>query len=321
MVRPIARVLGLLEILQMGGSHQLAGLSDTLGVDQRTVRRYIDYLLDLGIPVESTRGRYGGYRLAAGFRLPPLMLTDDEALAVLIGLHGDEGGASATAKILRVLPEASRARFEALLRVSKVTGSTRNVDAVPDTDTLLTVAEAAGAHRPLLVSYADREGRGSRRVLLPYGLVARSGRWYLSAADSLSGEVRTFRIDRIRSVEPQEGSFVVPADLAALDPPSAVPWRYAVSVRVESSAAHVLSRFPEGLATVTELPRAPGGPPTFEPWARVELRAQRLDWVPALLAGLDRPFIVDEPAKLRDHVRRLGERLVQTAGADEIARD
>jgi predicted DNA-binding transcriptional regulator YafY len=311
MPRPIARVLALLEILQNGGSHQLAGLIDTLGVDERTVRRYIDHLLDLGIPVESTRGRYGGYRLAPGFRLPPLMLTDDEALAVLIGLHGDEAGASATAKILRVLPEVSRARFEALLRVADVSGRTTRVDAAPDTALLLTVAEAAGARRPLLVRYEDAGGRGSRRVLLPYGLVARAGRWYLSAADSLSGEVRTFRVDRMRSADPQEGSFAVPADREQ----SAAPWRYAVSVRVEGSRDHVLSRLPEGLATVTELPRAAGEPPTFEPWVRVELRAERLDWVPAVFAALDRPFVVEQPDELRHHVRRLGERLLETAAA------
>src|SRR6185295_6050121 len=87
-IRPTVRVLALLEILQAGGSHTVAELAERLAVDERTVRRYVDHLLDLDVPVESVRGRYGGYRLAPGYRMPPLMLTDDEAVAVLLGLVG-----------------------------------------------------------------------------------------------------------------------------------------------------------------------------------------------------------------------------------------
>src|SRR5215470_14938306 len=86
MARPTARVLTLLELLQSGGTRTVAELADRLGVEGRTVRRYVDQLIDLDVPVESVRGRYGGYRLAPGYRLPPLMLSDDEALAVLLGL-------------------------------------------------------------------------------------------------------------------------------------------------------------------------------------------------------------------------------------------
>src|SRR4030081_1503801 len=86
MARPTARVLSLLELLQSGGVRTVAELAGRLGVDERTVRRYVDHLIDLDVPVESVRGRYGGYRLAPGYRMPPLMLSDDEALAVLLGL-------------------------------------------------------------------------------------------------------------------------------------------------------------------------------------------------------------------------------------------
>ena len=86
MARPTSRALALLELLQSGGTRTVAELADRLGVDERTVRRYAGHLLDLDVPVESVRGRYGGYRLAAGYRIPPLMLGDDEALAVLLGL-------------------------------------------------------------------------------------------------------------------------------------------------------------------------------------------------------------------------------------------
>lgn len=320
MPRPLVRVLALLEILQTGGSHKLATLSERLGVDPRTVRRYAAHLLDLGIPVESVRGPYGGYRLGAGYRLPPLMLTDEEALAVLLGLAGggrDLAGSSALGKILRVLPEASRRRFETLLAAADLSGAGR-ATAVADTDLLLTVADAAGSRTPLRVRYTDRDGRSSHRILLPYGLVARRGHWYLSAADSLSGEVRTFRLDRMREVVAAEGTF--PAR-PGFDPApvhaglAAAPWRHAVSVRVEATADHVASRLPEGLATITELRQGDPGwsAGSWEGWVRVDLRAERLGWLPALLAGLDRPFVVDSPPQLRDEVGRLATRLAQIA--------
>jgi predicted DNA-binding transcriptional regulator YafY len=326
----IARVLTLLELLQGGGTQTLASLADRLGVDSRTVRRYIAHLLDLDVPVESVRGRYGGYRIAAGFRLPPLMLTDDEALAVLLGLahggtvRGGEAGPSATAKILRVLPATSRARFEALLQHADLSGAgPADAGSIgrPETAVLLIVAEAAGQRRPIRLDYVDRDGRGSHRIVLPYGLVARTGRWYLSAADSLSGEVRTFRVDRMRDVEPQESTFEIPPgfDLArsVADGLAATPWRYAVSVLVEASADHVAERLPDGLATITEVPPGDAAPPgpSLEGWVRVELRAQRLGWIPALLAGLDRPFIVEEPPELTEAVAALGRRLLDIAGS------
>src|SRR6476646_10173859 len=115
MSRPTGRVLTLLELLQSGGTRTVAELAERLGVEGRTVRRYVDHLIDLDVPVESVRGRYGGYRLAPGHRMPPLMLGDDEALAVLLGLiAGRRAGLptttgtareTATAKIRRVLPK------------------------------------------------------------------------------------------------------------------------------------------------------------------------------------------------------------------------
>src|SRR5437763_14427786 len=115
MARPAARVLTLLELLQSGGVRTVGELADRLGVDGRTVRRYVDHLLDLDVPVQSVRGRYGGYRLAPGFRMPPLMLTDEEALAVLLGLvAGQRAGLATTsrqaaeaaaAKVRRGLPK------------------------------------------------------------------------------------------------------------------------------------------------------------------------------------------------------------------------
>ena len=132
--RPTARVLALLEILQAGGLRTVPELARGLGVDERTVRRYVAHLADLGVPVETVRGRYGGIRLVPGFRMPPLMLTDEEALAVLLGLvAGRRAGLvttsamaveSAVAKLGRVLPKALAPRLEALVRSARFTSGT-----------------------------------------------------------------------------------------------------------------------------------------------------------------------------------------------------
>src|SRR5699024_10238338 len=122
MTRPTARVLAMLELLQTGGQRTVGELADRLGVDERTVRRYAEHLADLGIPVQAQRGRYGGYRLSPGYKLPPLMLNDDEAVAVVLGLTAveraglattaQESTASALAKVSRVLPQTLRERLD-----------------------------------------------------------------------------------------------------------------------------------------------------------------------------------------------------------------
>src|SRR5438876_1154627 len=158
MARPIARVLSLLELLQSGGVRTVAELAGQLGVDERTVRRYADHLTDLDVPVESVRGRYGGYRLGPGYRLPPLMLSDDEALAVLLGLAAGRrsgllagtGTASETApaKIRRVLPGRLARRLDALLGSVAFTAPPASADAA-DSAVLLSVADAVRHRRPL----------------------------------------------------------------------------------------------------------------------------------------------------------------------------
>jgi predicted DNA-binding transcriptional regulator YafY len=333
MSRPTARVLALLEILQTGGVHTLASLAERLGVDARTVRRYVDHLVDLDVPVESVRGRYGGYRLARGYRMPPLMLTDDEALATLLGLMTVQRAGlaatsvaaadTATAKLRRVLPQPLGRRLDALLATAQFTGPVDDAVTSPGGRILLTLAEAAWGRHPIEIRYSARDERRSQRVVHPYGLVAHSGRWYVTGADSSSGEVRTFRVDRIEHLRALSGSFDQPEDFDAaahvLTGLAQAPWAHDVALRVQASLDRIRSRFPEGIATVDEIrptstqPEDQDDSTGREGWFRVRIRAERLEWIPPLLAALDCPFVIEQPGELRGLVDDLAQRLARYA--------
>src|ERR1700729_590023 len=326
MARPTTHVLTLLELLQSGGIRTVAELADRLGVDGRTVRRYVDHLIDLDVPVESVRGRYGGYRLASGYRMPPLMLSDDEALAVLLGLVAGRrtglmtttGTASETAaaKIRRVLPERLVRRLDTVLESLAFTAPAGEFPA-PDTGVLLPIADAVRHHRPISIRYTAADGRRSERTLHPYGLVAHSGRWYLTATDPDIGEDRTFRLDRIADARTLPGSFEPPA---GVDPAQHVlsglaqaPYRHRVSLQIQGTAEQIRARLPASVATLEELPPPSGTQAKTERWFRAELRVEQLGWLPPVLASLDRPFVIEQPDELRGLTIALAGRLAAAA--------
>ncbi|GAA5190731.1 WYL domain-containing protein [Rugosimonospora acidiphila] len=318
MVRPTARVLALLEILQIGGAFTLTDLAGRLGVDERTVRRYAAHLADLGIPVEARRGRYGGYRLAPGYKLPPLMLTDEEAVAVMLGLvvatraglATAEGVAteSATAKIRRVLPAVLARRIDSLLATVDFTAPVRQ-PASPGIEVLLVLAEAARHRRPVSIDYTTWRGETGQRRLDPYGLVFHSGRWYVIGHDHNRAAVRTFRLDRIGAARPAEGEFDIPAGfdpttqvLAGL---AAVPYAHDMSVVLHTSLAQARRRIPPSVGTLAEVPDG----------VRLTARVERLDGAAQMLAGLGWPFTIERPDQLRNEVRALAARLLSDADA------
>jgi len=328
MSRPIARVLTLLELLQSGGIRTVAELADRLDVDERTVRRYVEHLIDLDVPVESVRGRYGGYRLASGYRMPPLMLSDDEALAVLLGLVAGQrvglmtaaGTASETAaaKIRRVLPERLGRRLDAVLgSIAFTARAGEPTAAAPETAVLLSIADAVSNHRPVSIRYTAADGRRSERTLHPYGLVAHSGRWYVTGAVPAIGEDWTLRLDRSASARTLPGSFDPPD---GLDPAERVltglataPYRHEVTLWVQGTAEQIRTRLPAGIAIVAESPSVSSADSETRHWSRVELRAERLDWLPAVLASLDLPFVIERPDELRDLVMAIASRLTHSA--------
>jgi predicted DNA-binding transcriptional regulator YafY len=204
-----------------------------------------------------------------------------------------------------VLPRALASRLDAL--AAATSHADEDPDPItPETGVLLTVARAAVQRRPLAITYRDKNDRVTERVLHPYGIVALRGRWYATGSDSRSGQIRSFRLDRVTRAAVQEGQFPVPAgfDPAAqvMEAVSGASYRHAVSVRVQGTEREVRMRMPGSIATIEPAGGEPG-------WVRARWRAERLDWVPPVLAGLGRPFIIEEPDELREAVRAFARQL------------
>jgi predicted DNA-binding transcriptional regulator YafY len=277
-----------------------------LGVSERTIRRYAVALHDLGIPVDGQPGLGGGYRLRPGVRLPPLMLSDEEAAAVVFGLvlaeqRGLGGAEGAVTKIARVFPERLMRRVERLRTELSLSGEPDPAPA--SAETLLLIAEAVRRRRSLEIGYARRDGTRSTREIDPLGLVARRGRWYVPARDRGSGELRTFRADRITRAtiggpaEPPEPGFDPGAHVVEML--ARLPWAWEIEVRLDGPVGEIAARVP---ATLAELEADGTG-------TRLRMRADSLDWVAGVLAGLGADFQVIRPDELREHLERLASRL------------
>ncbi|MGY0231205.1 helix-turn-helix transcriptional regulator [Longispora urticae] len=304
-----SQVLAFLELLQ--GQPGLGGtaLAARLEVDPRTIRRYADQLRDLGIPVEAARGRYGGYRLRPGYKLPPLMFTDAEATAVVVGLIASRqlglavGDAeSALGKVQRVLPVALRDRTRAVADTLAFT-LPASAGAPPDATVLLTVASGAREHRRVLLRYVSWRGEETDRELDPYGMVFHSGRWYVAGFDHRRSEVRTFRIDRVVSARLAAQSFAAPDDFDPVAHVTAslagVPYRHEVEVVLETDLDSARRRIGPTLGTLEETPDG----------VLFTTRAERLDGMAVMLAGLGWGFVIRTPDELRTAVIELAARL------------
>ncbi|MEV0150687.1 MULTISPECIES: YafY family protein [unclassified Nonomuraea] len=301
----------MLELLQ--AHHGLGGrdLAQRLGVDERTVRRYAARLAELGIPVTAERGRYGGYQLMPGYKLPPLMLTDDEATAVVLGLLAGrrlgvaaEATEAALAKIRRVLPATLREQVGALEETLDFTLAERAAP-TPASRAVLTLAAAIRDRRRVTLRYRSWNGAQTERELDGHGLVFHSGRWYVTGHDHRSGEIRTFRVDRISSVAPGTASYEIPEESDPVRQVTAslaqVPYAHMVEVTLHVPLAEASRRIPPSVASLTETPDG----------VLLRTRAESLDGMAAMLAGLGFPFTILSPRELRAAVRRLAERLLE----------
>jgi predicted DNA-binding transcriptional regulator YafY len=306
---PTGRLLELLELLQGRPLTTGREIADRLEIDARTVRRYIGVLQELGIPIEGQRGVGGGYRIRPGYRLPPLMLGDDEAVAVVLGLLAARGSPAvdgALEKINRVLPSTLRRQVEAL---EETVGFTRTRTSAPaDAAAVLQLADAIRRRRRVRTAYTTFGGEESERELSPHGLVVHSGRWYLAAFDHLRDDLRTFRVDRMWRTTIADGVAVPPPDgfdsVAHVSHSLAsVPWTWEVEVLLDLAVDDAARRIPPTLA---ELVDDPGG-------TLLRMRVDSLDWMATVLAGLGCGFSIRRPDELHASVRALGERLATQA--------
>ncbi|MFC9634373.1 helix-turn-helix transcriptional regulator [Streptomyces mirabilis] len=315
MSHPLTRVLTLLELLQSNAGLSGPDLADRLDTDIRTVRRYIAHLRDLGIPVEAEHGRYGGYRLARGYRMPPLVLTNDEALAVVLGLLAAErlgmgttvlAGAGARAKIERVLPNALREPLTAMRETLFFTANAVSAQA-PGSGVLLALAQASRTTTTVGIKYQSWRQNQTERDIDPYGVVFHTGRWYLVGHDHLRDDLRTFRIDRIASVTPRSQTFITPNDF---DPVAHLtstlaqgPYRWQVEVMIHGPLDEIARRLPNSAVTLTAQPAG----------VLMHARAERLDGMAHMLASLEWPFTIHHPDELRPALKNLAAKLAEAA--------
>jgi predicted DNA-binding transcriptional regulator YafY len=240
---PTARALLALELIQGSPDITADRLADKLGVSERAARRYVGILREAGIPIESARGRYGGYRVGRGLRLPPLLFSATEALglvmAVLDGHHdaSDPAGpvGSALGKIVRALPEPVAAQAEAVRRNTAPAPDRGAARPDPGITTLL--VQACSSRRRVRVAYRSEAGSEWQFEADPWAVVVRHGRWYLLCWSHAAGARRAYRVDRVQDVGLLDDAFSPPADLdpvATLEEHLAVGWEYEVEVVIDA---------------------------------------------------------------------------------------
>ncbi|TXS57728.1 helix-turn-helix transcriptional regulator [Streptomyces sp. t39] len=309
-----ARLLHLLSLLQTPREWPGSELAERLTVSPRTIRRDIDRLRDLGYPVEATKGAVGGYRLVAGTAMPPLLLDDEEAVAIAVGLRAgaghaiegiEEAAVRALAKLEQVLP--SRLRHRVAILQAATLPLTRGDGATIDPQILTAIAGTVTGQERLRFAYRAGDGAETKRLVEPYRLVSTGWRWYLVAYDLQREDWRTFRVDRV--TEPfATGARFTPRQAPVGDAAellghtmSRKQTEHEIDVTFRASAAQVTARLPEHL----------GAPePTGEHTCRLRTRsADSVEWLALRLALVDCEFTVHGPPVLREHMADLATRL------------
>jgi predicted DNA-binding transcriptional regulator YafY len=317
--RPTTRLLSMLELLQARGRMGGPELARRLEVGERTVRRYVAMLQEMGVPVETERGTYGAYSLRPGFKLPPMMFTDEEALALALGLLsarrlGLSGAAPAVegaqAKLERVMPEGLRERvrtFEEVV-VPATVGPTR----LPAGDVVVTVSAAVRERRRVRMRYRSSISEETERDVDPYVVVQGDAFWYTFGYCHLREGRRLFRLDRVLSVERLDEGFELPS---GFDTPQGVlealadmrEDRWSVEVLLETTVGEARGQLPKMGVSLEETPEG------------VVMRSSTSDlgWMARVLAGLSFPFVIRRPSELRESLRRLAAEVAALAERTE----
>jgi predicted DNA-binding transcriptional regulator YafY len=317
---PTARALRLLSLLQTYKFWAGAELAERLDVSARTLRRDVDRLRELGYPVEATPGAAGGYRLSAGAHLPPLVLDDDEAVAIAVGLRAAAGASiegieemsvRALAKLEQVLPDRLRRRVNAVH--SNVSSMRWGGDqATVDADALAVLALACRDNEQVRFDYTRRDGEAAARLVEPHNMVSAGRRWYLVAWDVRREDWRTFRLDRL--TEPRLGGVrfrprALPTEDAAsfvAASISAMPVAFEATVVASGPADDVRALIRYADARVEAIDHAS---------CRVHIRSESRPWLTTVVSlhATEYDVAVEEPADLLADVRRVGARLRRAA--------
>ncbi|MCP2329230.1 putative DNA-binding transcriptional regulator YafY [Hamadaea flava] len=314
MANTSSRTLRLLSLLQTHRHWAGVELADRLGISERTLRRDVDRLRDLGYPVQASRGTDGGYQLAPGAVLPPLLLDDEEAVALAVGMGDaaqsgiagiEEAAVRALTKVVQVLPPRLRTRVNAL---RAMTVSPSSSGPVVPAEVLTLIAQACRDEERLRFRYTARGGPDTDREVEPHRVVALGGRWYLVAYDLTRHDWRSFRLDRL--AEPHRtGARFRPRPLPADDPAafvraaSGAPAPHTVTAYVHASADHVR--------------RIVGQWGTIEPvnagHCRLTMVSTSLDWPTQALGNVGADFDILGPPEFADHLRDWGTRFLRAA--------
>lgn len=307
---PTARALRTLEILRSRPGATAGDLASRLGVSERAARRYVAILREAGVPVESVRGPYGGYRLGQGTKLPPVVFTQAEALALVMAVMDGQPAAgpdgrvgTALDKVIRALPQ-DVARQAATLRDHASAAPVRSPTR-PDPAITSVLVEAVAARRRLGVVYRSESGREWVTDVDPWAVVVRHGRWYLLCHSHAAGATRTYRIDRVRSAEPTAYGFRPPENLdpvAALEENLGVGWEFATRIVFEATVDEVAPWISQPMGRLTAAADA-GGCVLEGSTSNPAMYAQ--EW----LARVPVPFRVEGGPELRAAMAALVDRL------------
>jgi predicted DNA-binding transcriptional regulator YafY len=314
-----ARLLRLLSFLQARRDWPGEELADRLGVSRRTIRRDVDRLRILGYPVDAVSGPAGGYRLHAGAAMPPLLLDDDEAVAMAVGLRAAAGAAvtgieeasvRALVKLEQILPGHLRRRIGALQAATAVLPAT---GPTVDPEALTAIASACRDRERLRFAYRSRDGEESRRLVEPHSLVHLGRRWYLLAWDCERADWRTFRIDRLGTPTSGGRRFEGRELPGGQDPAAYVAAhladaasRYQARVTLHASAEAVAASAPYLSGSL-----APLDAHTCE----YRTSDDSLQWLAVRIGILGFEFEVHEPAELAEHFRAISQRFARAAAA------
>lgn len=316
MYSPTTRLLAVLALLQTHQQMSGAEIAQRLDVDVRTVRRYIMSLQDMGVPVEGERGPQGAYYLGRGSKMPPLMFTNEEAVALVLGLHvirefqfpvnivAIEG---AVAKTERVLPELLLQQVRSLQ--SSITFNVGNYPPpLRDNNTLLILSTAAQERHRVEFVYRAWQDEVTKRRFDPYGVVYNEGYWYTVGYCHLRQDLRTFRLDRIQSISKLDESFNDPGSVDLLGyvlrAIANVPGQYQVEVLLKTTMGIAQAHIPSYIGTLE----------TCTEGIIMRRAANNLDWLAMLLLSFDFPVEVKQPDELRSILRRIANTANRIAG-------